>query len=77
MIAVMITVREMIEMLSALPSDLPVLTRGYEGDYDNANEPKIVKCSLNSNADPDHPDEKAAWYYGRHKDEGTDKAVLV
>lgn len=37
------TLGRLIEVLKSLPQDLPVLTSGYEGGFENFYEPCIIK----------------------------------
>ncbi len=37
------TVGQLIEILKSQPQDLPVLTSGYEGGFENFYEPDIIK----------------------------------
>lgn len=37
------TVSQLIELLQALPQDLPVLTSGYESGFENFYQPEIVE----------------------------------
>ena len=51
------TVAELIEALSKLPPDMRVVTRGYEGGYDDIGG--IGKLDLLIDVDTD-------WFWGRH-----------
>jgi hypothetical protein len=37
------TVGELIEILKVFPTNMPVVTSGYEDGYDNISQPKILK----------------------------------
>lgn len=37
------TVKELIAQLEKMPSDLPVITTGYESGYENIMQPKVIK----------------------------------
>lgn len=52
------TVAELIEKLQALPPDLRVLVRGYEGGVDDLTHLQTTSVKLNVN--PEH-------YYGAHE----------
>ncbi len=50
------TVEKLIEELKKLPQDLPVITNGYEGEYENILPPKTITVKFV----PDEP-----WYNGQ------------
>jgi hypothetical protein len=50
------TVYQLIELLKAFPSDMPVITNGYEGEYENIVPPERLQVKY-------VPDE--AWYNGQ------------
>ncbi len=50
------TVSQLIELLQEFPSDMPVITNGYEGEYENITSPRRIKVKY-------VPDE--AWYNGQ------------
>ena len=53
------TVNELIEQLKSYPSDMRVLTLGYEGGYDDIGlKTKDIVFNVNS---------KDTWYYGPHE----------
>lgn len=58
------TIKELIETLSKLDPELRVVTRGYEGGYDDVewptgkDVPNIINIALHVNP---------AWYYGNHE----------
>jgi hypothetical protein len=55
----MTTIKDLIEKLKDLPEDTRVMTRGYEGGYQDANaEFHPFDVALNVNT---------AWYYGPHE----------
>jgi len=56
------TVREVIEALSALDPDMLVVGRGYEGGYDD------VTVHVETIVDEQGPGEKASWWQGRYDD---------
>jgi len=43
------TVGQLVEILKALPPDLPVLTSGYKSGYDNFYHPEVVKMKRGLN----------------------------
>ncbi len=56
------TVAELIEQLKNYPSDMRVLTLGYEGGYDDIGlKTKDIVFDVNS---------KDTWYYGSHDEPG-------
>ena len=56
------TVAELIEQLKDYPSDMRVLTLGYEGGYDDIGlKTKDIVFNVNS---------KDTWYYGSHDEPG-------
>lgn len=50
------TVAQLIEKLQDFPPDMPVITNGYEGEYENILSPRRIKVKY-------VPDE--AWYNGQ------------
>ena len=50
------TVAKLIDELKKLPQDLPVITSGYEGEYENILPPKTITVKFV----PDEP-----WYNGQ------------
>lgn len=59
------TVNELIEQLKNYPSDMPVLTLGYEGGLNEAYvKSDTVIFNVNS---------KDTWYYGPHEYAGYDE----
>ena len=67
------TVNELIEQLKQYPSDMRVLTLGYEGGYDDIDiktEPVVFNVNIDT------------WYMGRHESakmmpEMTDNSLCV
>lgn len=53
------TVKELIEKLSELDSELHVFVKGYEGGFHYANTSEVRDICLNVNTE---------WYYGPHDD---------
>ena len=53
------TVSQLIEQLKNYPPDLRVVSRGYEGGYNDVDTFENLKIVL------DHNEE---WYYGKHED---------
>jgi hypothetical protein len=53
----MITVMQLIDMLSRFPGDLPVVVRGYEAGADDIRPPRLIDLDLGVNAEA---------YYGPH-----------
>ena len=68
------TVSELIEQLKNYPSDMRVLTLGYEGGYDDIDiKTEPVVFNVNS---------KDTWFFGRHESaktmpEMTDNSLCV
>ena len=59
------TVSELIQQLQNYPSDMRVLTLGYEGGYDDIGlKTKNIVFNVNS---------KDTWYYGSHDEPGVVK----
>lgn len=52
-------IRELIQTLSQLDPELPVVVRGYEGGYNDVSEVNTIAIPLNINT---------RWYYGTHGD---------
>lgn len=57
------TVAELIERLSAFPSDLIVVARGYEEGYDD-----VIGARVEVVVDTQGPGEKSEWWTGRYDD---------
>jgi len=53
------TTSQLIEQLKNYPPDLRVVSRGYEGGYDDVDSFEQLKLVLNYNKE---------WYYGKHED---------
>jgi hypothetical protein len=53
----MITVTQLIAMLSRFPGELPVVVRGYEAGADDISPPRLVNLDLAANEEE---------YYGPH-----------
>ena len=51
------TVAELIQELSDLPSDMRVVTNGYEGGYHDCGTLKTIEVLFNVHS---------KWYYGEH-----------
>lgn len=54
------TVADLIERLKAFPADMPVVTDGYEGGYDDVAIPEQIDVDWNRNT--------TAWFFGRHSE---------
>lgn len=63
-------VKDLLALLSEMPPDADVVTKGYEGGVDDIVNVQLVKLSR------DIHDE---WYYGRHeiKEDGDVQAVFI
>lgn len=55
------TVAELIEKLKEMPQDRRVVTRGYEGGFDDVDDLTLMNIMLNFHK---------AWYYGPHEQSG-------
>jgi hypothetical protein len=53
-------VKELIEALKAFPQDLKVVTKGYEGGYDDITKPRLIQVYT-------YPEEY--WWTGRYRDD--------
>lgn len=58
------TCAELIEALKKFPPDMPVVARGYEDGWEDAEEPSIIEVEWDANPEGD----QHVWYYGRHGD---------
>lgn len=63
-------VRELLTLLSQMPSAADVVVKGYEGGVDDVVNVKLVKIKKNVNDE---------WYYGKHAidEDGDIQAVFV
>jgi hypothetical protein len=63
-------VKDLLTLLSEMPTDADVVTKGYEGGVDDIVNVQLVKLSR---------DVHAEWYYGRHeiKEDGDVQAVFI
>ena len=52
------TVKQLINNLSKLPEELPVLVDGYEGGLDDVTGTKITRIDFDANDE---------WWYGHHE----------
>ena len=71
------TVGELIEVLQSMPQELPVLTNGYEGGYENIHQPVIMTMKHQ----PENPyydgEFQCVHETGSDKDTQTFKAVVL
>ena len=63
-------VKELLNLLSQMPSELDVVVKGYEGGVDDVINVQIVHIKK---------DARTEWYYGRHElEEGSNvQAVFI
>ena len=61
-------VKELIEALEKEDPEMLVCVDGYEGGYDNAKGPSIIKVDLNVNEE---------WYYGSHDEDGETEVIVL
>lgn len=67
------TVGQLIEILKSLPQNLPVLTSGYEGGFENFYEPGIIRVRH----EPENPYYEGAFQAAEDGDEDTFEAVAI
>jgi hypothetical protein len=67
------TVGQLVEILRSLPQDLPVLTSGYEGGFENFYEPDIIKVKH----EPENPYYEGEFQVAEDGDEETFEAVVI
>ena len=71
------TVGELIEVLKSMPQDLPVVTSGYEGGYENSHQPTLMTMTHQ----PENPyydgEFQSVRETGSDKDTKTFKAVVL
>jgi len=67
------TVGQLVEILKSLPQDLPVLTSGYEGGFENFYTPDIIKMKH----EPENPYYEGEFQVAEDGDEDTFDAVLI
>lgn len=67
------TVGQLIEVLKSLPQDLPVLTSGYEGGFENFYEPCIIKMKY----EPGNPYYEGEFQAAEDGDEDVFEAVVI
>jgi len=67
------TVGQLVEILKSLPQDLPVLTSGYEGGFENFYEPDIIKVKH----EPENPYYEGEFQVAKDGDEETFDAVVI
>jgi hypothetical protein len=67
------TVRQLIDILKSLPQDLPVLTSGYEGGFENFYEPDIIKMKH----EPENPYYEGEFQVAEDGDEETFDVVVL
>ena len=67
------TVGQLIEILKSLPQDLPVLTSGYEGGFENFYEPCIIRMKH----EPENPYYEGEFQAAEDGDEVTFEAVVI
>ena len=63
-------VKDLIALLSEMPAEADVVTKGYEGGVDDIVNIQLVKLKRNVHDE---------WYYGRHeiKEDGDVQAVFI
>jgi hypothetical protein len=66
-------VRELMKALKQFPGDLPVLTDGYEGGYENIRSPKAIEV----NPAPEEPDYEGEYQAAEEKGGASIKAVVI
>lgn len=66
------TVGQLVEILKSLPQDLPVLTSGYEGGFENLYQPGIIKVKH----EPENEYYEGEFQVAEDGDEGTFDAVV-
>ncbi|MDW7776736.1 MAG: hypothetical protein SCH39_10445 [Methanosarcinales archaeon] len=67
------TVGQLVESLSSLPQELPVLTSGYEGGFENFYEPVVVKVKH----EPENPYYDGEFQIAGEGDEETFDTVII
>jgi hypothetical protein len=67
------TVGQLIDFLKSLPQDLPVLTSGYEGGFENFYQPDIIKVKH----EPENPYYEGEFQVAEDGDEETFDAVVL
>ncbi|MBW6481235.1 MAG: hypothetical protein K0B37_17540 [Bacteroidales bacterium] len=67
------TVGQLVDLLKTLPQDLPVLTSGYEGGFENFYEPAIIKVKH----EPENPYYEGEFQVAQDGDEDTFDAVVI
>ena len=66
-------IRELIEALKQFPGDLPVLTDGYEGGYEEIRCPKSIEVKH----EPEKPYYEGEYQAAGEKDSTSIKAVVI
>jgi len=67
------TVGQLVEILKSLPQDLPVLTSGYEGGFENFYQPDIIKVKH----EPENPYYEGEFQVAEDGDDETFEAVVI
>ncbi len=67
------TVGQLIEIFKSLPQDLPVLTSGYEGGFENFYQPCIIKVKH----EPENEYYEGEFQVAEDGDEDTFDAVVL
>ena len=67
------TVGQLVEILKSLPQDLPVLTSGYEGGFENFYQPDIIKVKH----EPENMYYEGEFQVAEDGDEETFEAVVI
>ncbi len=62
------TVKDLIEKLSTLPQDVPIVTDGYEGGLDMMIDTKIINITVNKNT--------VSWYGYYEEDKDSDQVAI-
>ncbi len=67
------TVGQLVEFLKSLSQDLPVLTSGYEGGFENFYPPYIIKVKH----EPENPYYEGEFQVAEDEDDETFYAVVI
>ena len=67
------TVGQLVDLLKALPQDLPILTSGYENGFENLYQPDIIKVKH----EPENMHYEGEFQVAEDGDEETFDAVVL
>ncbi|MBW6518117.1 MAG: hypothetical protein K0A89_06415 [ANME-2 cluster archaeon] len=67
------TVGQLVDLLKTLPQEMPVLTSGYEGGFENFYEPVVVKVKH----EPENPYYDGEFQVAEEGEEGAFDAVAI